>query len=74
MPELETALYILLIGAAGLLVLAWILSAVRSFHSFARELRHLNTEIRRTHGREKQRFKRMRRRLWIAWLTFRYNG
>lgn len=53
----------------GVLVLLLLLS-IPWLTWFCRELRFLNMEIQRNHGKEKERWKRRKRRLWLSLIPF----
>lgn len=64
------------IGMLGLVILA--ILAVTAFFGaflpwlmeFRRELRFINMEIRRNHGRERAHWEKKKRRLWLSLLPF----
>lgn len=59
--------YILL----AVILLLIILGVVADFvHHFTKELRFLNMEIRRTHGKERKVWEKRRRRLWRSLIPF----
>ena len=52
-------------------VLAGLLVGVFVIRDFRRELRYINREIQRATGREKEHWKKARRKLWLSLLLFR---
>ncbi len=54
----------------GFLFLAWIICTAQKISEFQSELRYLNMEINRTRGREREHYRRERRRLWLSLLPF----
>lgn len=60
-----SALFFIVVGSAVFLLFAgpWIAS-------FRRELKYLNDEIGRNSGRERERWIRRRRRLWLSLIPF----
>lgn len=60
-----------IIGIAAFLILILFLIFMALFlDDFSRELKYLNTEIRRTSGREQKYWKKRKRRLWLSLLPF----
>ena len=43
---------------------------VQFFGEFTKELKYINTEIRRTDGRERKHWKKQKRKLWLSLLPF----
>ncbi|MBE6750538.1 MAG: hypothetical protein E7560_05185 [Ruminococcaceae bacterium] len=72
MPENETEVVLYLtIGITVIFFLFLILIWIAIFlNIFARELKYLNTEIKRTSGNERKYWKRRKRRLWLSLLPF----
>jgi hypothetical protein len=70
MIGLDSATSLLLIVVAIMTGLFTIVAAVPFVSSFSRELKYLNNEIERTSGKERMRWKRQRRRLWLSLLPF----
>lgn len=70
--EMGLALLLIVAGAAAILLLAFAFKALQTYKSFSRELRHLKTEIRRSHGKQRKEWKRQKRVLWFSWLTLHY--
>ena len=54
----------------GIVLLILFIRAISFFYDFSQELKYLNTEIRRTHGRERKHYIRKRRRLWLSLIPF----
>ena len=54
----------------ALLVLVFAVSVITKYSNFNRELRRLNMEINRTHGREKEHYIRRKRKLWRSLIPF----
>jgi hypothetical protein len=55
----------------GLVFGAILIGVVADFvHHFAKELRFLNMEISRTHGKERKVWEKRRRRLWLSLIPF----
>ena len=53
-----------------LLIVVWLLTVIPSLGEWMRELRYLNREIGRTTGSEQKRWKKKRRKLFLALLPF----
>ena len=67
-PNLE--LY-LIIGVFAVFVLILVIVGLCSFiNEFSKELKYLNSEIRRTSGAERKRWLKRRRKLWFSILPF----
>ncbi len=60
--------YILL--AAIFIVLLLVAGSVWYIRGFMKELRYLNSEVKRTHGEERLHWKSQRRRLWLSLFPF----
>ena len=54
-----------LLFLGGLLVLL-----VQKYNHFRQELDYVNSEIRRTDGKQKKYWLKKRRRLWLDWIPF----
>lgn len=66
----DTALWIIF-ATLGVLILIGLLFAFASWlKAFQKELRYINTEIGRTHGKERERWIRQKRRLFLSILPF----
>lgn len=68
-PMSETDVWIIGIFAAFVLVVLAI-NLTLFFHDFLRELRLLNMEINRSEGREREHYRRQRKRLWLSLIPF----
>lgn len=66
----KTGLWPLVILIVIILIAALLIRLALQWNAFRRELRYLETEIRRTSGRERQRFVAQKRRLWLSLLFF----
>ena len=70
-PSGDNALVYAIIGIATFLILIFFLVFMALFlDDFSRELKYLNTEIRRTSGKERKYWKKRKRRLWWSLLPF----
>lgn len=54
----------------ALFVLVFAVSVITKYSNFNRELRRLNMEINRIHGREKEHYIRRKRKLWRSLVPF----
>ncbi len=73
MPQANTTDMIGYIAIAFLVVAVLIILALAFFfvyNDFMSELRHLNIEIRRTEGQEKDYWKKQKLRLWLSLIPF----
>lgn len=51
-------------------LLLCLIQLIAFIRDFSKELKRINLEIRRTHGREQQRWKSRRRKLWLSLIPF----
>jgi len=72
MPDNETqiTLYVLIAVIATIIFIILFIKGVFFFISFKKELRLINMEIRRTEGKERERWLRRKRRLWLSIIPF----
>ena len=71
MLENESSLFWLLVAVLGAIVaMILIVYFVQWLIAFQEELKHVNTEIQRTTGRERERWKRRKRRLFLSIIPF----
>lgn len=63
---LYALIFVIIFVVTGVLFVQFLMR----FSVFSFELRRVNDEIKRTHGEEKQHWKRVRRRLWLSLLPF----
>lgn len=72
MPDNETqiALYVLISIIATIIFIILFIKGVFFFIGFKKELRLINMEIRRTEGKERERWLRRKRRLWLSIIPF----
>lgn len=69
-PELETITNTLLVIVIGIFVIVLLVGVTMKINHFSRDLNHINTEIARTNGSEREYWKREKRRLWLSLLPF----
>lgn len=63
--------FLMLIGLTVLLlVIGWLATIIPNLGEWMQEYRYINSEIRRTSGRELEYYKKKRRRLLLALLPF----
>ncbi len=73
MPQANNPYVVLywLVGImAILLLISLIIGIIQLFLGFSQELRYLNNEIGRTHGLERERYIKRKRKLWLSLLPF----
>ena len=63
-------LYILLGIIAIFFLILFLVGFAQFINEFTKELRYLNCEIDRTDGKERERYIRKRRRLWLSLIPF----
>lgn len=69
-PELDALTNVLLTMAIAFFVIVLLVGLTMRINSFSHDLKHLNIEIGRTEGAEREYWKREKRRLWLSLLPF----
>lgn len=62
-----TILLVIVLSIVGILVLFGVLQYITDFR---RELRYINNEIRRNHGKEKRYWEKRKKKLWLSLIPF----
>lgn len=70
MTEATNSEALFFVIAAVILLIILVAAFSSFFQGFMSELRHLNTEIERTSGRERKYYVRKRRKLWLSLIPF----
>ena len=69
-PELNAFTNVLLAMVSAFFVIVLLVGLTMRINSFSHDLKHLNIEIGRTEGAEREYWKREKRRLWLSLLPF----
>ena len=69
-PELDALTNVLLTMVIAFFVIVLLVGLTMRINGFSHDLRHLNIEIGRTEGAEREYWKREKRRLWLSLLPF----
>ena len=69
-PELNAFTNVLLAMVIAFFVIVLLVGLTMRINSFSHDLKHLNIEIGRTEGAEREYWKREKRRLWLSLLPF----
>lgn len=71
MPRENNTVIIILLAIIALFVAVFLIIGLTvKISAFSRERNYINTEIERTTGAERRRWKREKRRLWLSLLPF----
>ena len=68
--SIDTALYFLVGVVVAFCLFMFLANMVRFFDNFSRELKQINSEINRSTGRERRRWIRRKRKLWLSLIPF----
>ena len=73
--DVNSGLYLLVVLVGLFLLTVAICGLAAYFTRFSNELRYLSMEIKRTLGRERKYYIRLRRKLWLSLIPFvKYHG
>ncbi|MBE6729756.1 MAG: hypothetical protein E7568_05950 [Ruminococcaceae bacterium] len=67
---LNPSIYVLTVIVVGAILFLLLLKSVLYINEFYKELKYLNSEIRRTRGGERKFWLYKRRRLWLSLIPF----